>query len=273
MRAILGSLGLVWLLSPAAAEAERPPSAEVDLGAATLERRELSLGLVRAQYGATRWLTVGSFTLPWGVMIYDPASQVVNAYAKAGAPIGERLAASFRLGLVWARLDDLDGDGLDARARLLTTNTRLAAELGPRWALTGELTWVFAQAAAERLDEADTEVAGVAIANTGYVGLGARRALSRRLTLWIRGRLLLDHAPVIAEGQAQISPRTRIEARARADGAELSTAGSVTAGVLATFGRLNLRVGVGYGHWIVPMVELPVGRNLPSVDLDIYWRL
>lgn len=272
MRTLGGCVGLVCLLSAPAA-AERAPSAEVDLGAASLERRELSIGLMRAQYGATDWLTAGSYTLPWGLMIADPASLIANAFARAAAPVTDELSASLQVGLVWAHLDDIDRDGLDARVQLVNANGRVSAALSDRWAITGELTWVFAQVTAERLDETDAEIAGVAIANTGHASIGARYRRSPRLTLWARARVLIDHAPVIAEGAAQISARTRIEARARANGADLSTTGSAMIGALATFGRLNLRVGVGYGHWIVPMIELPVGQNLPSVDLDLYWRL
>lgn len=272
MRARWGAAGLVWLLASwGPARAERP-AAEIDLGTGTLDAGELSLGPVRIQGGITDWLTAGTYPVPWGVSLIDPASRSANGFAKAEVLRRGRWSASMRSGAVYARLDDIDGDGLGARAWLFPSSARLGARLTGEWAVAAELTWVYARIAASRLQEADPVIAGVAIANSAHGGLVVRYALSRRLTLWARARVLLGHTPVLATGGMRLSRAARLEVRARAEAADLSTTGAATAGLLATLDRFNVRFGLGYGHWIVPMVELPVGESLPSVDLDLYWR-
>lgn len=271
--AIIGlSVVLSAILCSGSAGAQPRSSADIDLGTATLGQGEVAVGPTKGAIGAFDWLMIGSYTVPWAIAFLDRGSAVPNAFGKLELARFERVSVSARSALFYLHFDDLDRDGLNARAIISNNRASLAGRLSPRLGATAEINAVFVRAAADRPSDQDTEVHGVALANTVHVAGLLRYRLRRRFTLWSRARLVILHDPVVVEGGASLSPDSRLEIRARANAAELATVGSVMIGGLYTWRSMSVRLGVGYGHWVLPWIGLPVGHRLVSGDFDLYWR-
>lgn len=253
-----------------AAHAE-PSSADIDLGSATLERNGAVVGPTRIALGVTRFLTIGTHPILWIAPALAPGSFSASGFAKASHRTG-RITLAARGTIVYARLADLDDDGLDARALLLPFRATADLRLSRRWIAGGELAGVAAKITATRPSNQDTDINGVAIANSAHVGATLRYRANRRWTLWLRSRFIVAHAPVTAEGDVPLSEDARAHIKARANAADLAAGASFMAGFHWQGPRFNVRIGVGYGHWVLPWIQLPVGEAGPTADLAAYWR-
>lgn len=275
MRAVGIASGLLLLLiqSPhSLAQPARASAADIDLGTATLHPGEVAFGPLHGAIGLGKRTMVGTYIVPWSIALLDRFSVIPNGFVKVQAGRLGVVSLAVQTSLFYARLDDLDEDGLDARAIVWPSQVMIGADWNSRWSTTFELTGVVVQATADKLGDQDTEMYGVALANTFHVGVVQRFRWTRSISLWARGRLVLEHAPVLVHARAPLSESARIEIQARANSAELSSVGSGMVGVALHWRRMNIRLGVGYGHWIVPWVLLPVGTNLITGDVDLYWR-
>jgi hypothetical protein len=118
----------------------------------------------------------------------------------------------------------------------------------------------------------ELSVHGVVLANNVHMGWIQRYRWHQVLTSWARLRVLVDRAPARASGDGQLSEHARFRVRARAEAAEDASGVSLMVGGLATYDALNLRWGIGYGTWFLPWIDLPVGQDTVTADLDVYWR-
>jgi hypothetical protein len=253
---------------------ERPQTeaVEVDLGTATLDHLDVTLGPFGLAGGLSNRAMLGTYTLPWMVGLAAPGSVVPNAFGKIRLFDRHGASASVSTGLFYARLERSEHQDLDLRAWIWPVRTLWQLEWRERFSTTVELTSVFASLTGDRLSESGTRVYGVAVAQSGYAGLIQRWRATDRLSVWGRFRVLLGHSPVVAEADSQLSESVRVNVQARASAAELTSGVAGVGGVHLQWSRWAMSVGAGYGTWFLPGIYLPVGENTAIGEFDLYYR-
>lgn len=253
-------------------QSQRISSADIDLGTATFDHLEVALGLFSTTLGLGDRFMVGTYHLPWLVALLVPNSVAPNIFAKAEVYRQGAFSASLSSSLFYARLGDVDGDGLEARAFIWPIRAMLSARWMSRYSTSLELTTVYSSLRGDHPAENDTRIHGVAIARSAHIGVFQRIRISQRLTLWGRLRMLMGHSPLLAEADATFSETMNVNIQARANTAELSSGAAAVFGAHLEWSRFALTIGMGYGTWFLPGIYLPIGQHAPIGELNFYVR-
>jgi hypothetical protein len=254
-------------LAPRAQADHDEISRATDDTAYTLEGGRLRVGLWKVQYGVFDFATVGTYTLPWVVL-------AATAHAKLRLISEDPITAAVQVG--FAYFDSARLRALDASAgRAIVTALPLEAYVS------------------YRVDETFTLGAGAGYTEVGvdgalwsdaFAGAGegasdnlqliasAEVRLSRVFALVVIGRwLLLQRVFGRAKGTLHPDAFTTVVVNGDAAASEFSVrdAYSVVPSVHMSWGWFNLRVGVGYGNFNVPLVNfvLPDRTLIPELDL------
>lgn len=260
-------LGAALLTAPVTAHAWIDDDPATDWTALTLHRNEWRLGLFRFQYGIVDSLQVGTQTLPW-------ALKITNLDLKwtvwAQGPWSVALSGGF----FSLKLQDFDEDAADVRFYAvpieLTASWR-GADFGAH--LRGSYTAVKTDAD-EALDEEDYDIGGVAAVSTGTLGLAGEWYVSRTFSWVLETRLsVFQDASANATTTTHPNVRTTVELNADAE-ADLADGAQANALLSAfwSWDTFNLKLGLGYGHYSVPTLNLFVGDPIWFPDLDLFWR-
>ncbi|MCA9560869.1 MAG: hypothetical protein H6704_18920 [Myxococcales bacterium] len=260
-------LGTALLAAPLSAQAWIDDDPATDWTALTLHRNEWRLGLFRFQYGIVDSLQVGTQTLPWVLKI---SNLDLKWTVWSSGPWSVGLSG----GIFSLKLQDYDADAADVRfyaAPLELTASWRGDGLGVH--LRGSYTAVKTDTD-EALDEEDYDIGGVAAVSTGTLGLAGEWYVSRTFSWVLETRLsVFQDASANASTTTQIDPRTSIEFNADAE-ADL-TDGRQANALLSAFwswNSFNLKLGLGYGHYSVPTLNLFVGDPIWFPDFDLFWR-
>ena len=250
----------------------RTSSADVDLGTATPGHLRGTVGLSSATLGLSDHVLLGTYVAPWLIAAFFDDSIAPNAFARVEFLRTKGFSASLSSSLFYARLGDVDSDGLKARALIWPLRAHAAYRWHHRHATTLELGTVYSSITGDSPGQNDTRVHGVAIARSSHLGIIQRMRLTKRLSIWGRMRFLLGHSPVKADAQSDLSESLRVHVEARANASELSSGVAGVAGVHLEWKRFALTAGAGYGTWFLPAIYLPVGQNAPIGELKFYFR-
>jgi hypothetical protein len=232
----------------------------------TMEGGSLRAGMFKLQFSPLDFATVGTYTLPWAML-------AATAHAKLrllpSDPIAVALQAGFgyfdssRLG--W--LDDRAGDAVVTVVPIEAFVSHRMTDL----TLSGGVAYTEVGVdGAIALDAFDGAVAGA----TDNLQLTAtfEVRLSRVIALLVHARWLVLQR-VLAQADATVYPDdfTTVAVHSDVSGSrfEASDGFSVVPAVHFSWGELNLRAGLGYGNYNVPLVNfvLPDRTLIPDFDL------
>ena len=255
--------------------AEERRAVDIDLGTQTLGHLEYALGPLKASVGLGGFFMVGTYTLPWVAALLVPDSVAPNLSAKARLFSFRGLSADLSSNFFYARMGDIDGDGLNLRALIWPVRGALAYQW-PQWdgRLTTSLAFtnVHSSITGGSLFQTDTRVFGVAVARSQHLGLNQRFRVNRNLSLWSRLRILVGHSPVVARVDTALGEDLEVVVEARANASELSSGVALVGGVHLEISRLAMVLGGGYGTWFLPGIYLPIGQNAPIGEVNLYFR-
>jgi hypothetical protein len=79
-------------------------------------------------------------------------------------------------------------------------------------------------------------------------------------------------ADVDAADQLDEFTYVEVHGSARSRALEVEAAASVTVSLHLMLGGFNLKAGVGYGNWSLPLLNLVVPRQTPIAEFDLFWR-
>lgn len=233
----------------------------------TLEGGRLRIGLWKAQYGVFDFATVGTYTLPWAVL-------AATVHGKVRLIYEDPIAVALQVGFAYfdsARLRGLDRAAGSAVVTALPIEAYVSYRAGETLTLSGGAAYTevgvdgtFASYAFDGAGRGATD-------NVQLIAAGELR-LSRLLAFVVVGRwLLLQRAR--GTGQAVLYPDsfTTVVVNGGGSGSEfkLREAFSVVPSVHLSWGSFNLRAGVGYGNFNVPLVNfvMPERTLIPELDL------
>lgn len=259
-------LALSW-----AARARADHSAEehiTDETAWTLEGdKAWRLGIFKAAVTAWDRVTLATYVVPW--VVAAPNAQLKWRFYSSGA-----WHWAVQAGFVRWTGSNLDTGGDDAPEFSVGSFELLqSTELGARHQLSHDLIFTAVRGRAE-IEGDGLSGGGVAgVSNLQYVASYEYR-FSRHLAVVVSGRLEL--ARVIAAQTrltAQPDEFTTIEFVGDARAERLSRGGaySIVPSLVWSWQTFNLRLGLGYGHFNVPVVNFMLAEPTVVPDLDLYW--
>ena len=238
----------------------------------TLPAWELSLGLWRAQVGVLDEVLLGTYVPTWFTYPFLQTT-VPTGFVKVRDWFHADVAVSLRAGFVFFSGDTLaqkllDDANVQAGMAVFPIGVATSWRANRWFSQSLEASYVFAAAGGESDGRAKLE-GGMATENVTLTSLSEWR-VSRVVALTLLGRFLAYRG------------NARLEGTIEEDGSEIevdvggrfenTVAFSVVPGVSLSFEYVNLELGIGYGNWWLPIVEMPLpGRTLVP-EFDIYVR-
>ena len=261
------------LIAPRIAAYQRQGEERVDYTAYTLRPWEPSLGPFRAEIGLPGGLMIGTYVPTW---IVGPLIDVAipTGFIKVRDPFGGPVAVSARATVVYIDAAALaaevtENEGSRAGLLVLPLEAAISARFSQLFSQSLLFTYVFVSAGGS--DGSDESIRGAA----GVSNLTVSSLLEFRLTDVVALTLLLR---VLAyQGSAHVTGRfqegpTRVEADLGARPRRRELVAAAIPGVAFSWENVNLHLGLGYGNWWLPVVELPVTSPQIVPDLNFYVR-
>ena len=219
----------------------------------TVGGNTLKLGILAFDYGITDRLSIGTDPPMWAVRAVARVI-VPNFHVKYMFLDHERVRLSAQAGVYYMDLSKVD----QARGSLVTVPLTLWGSIPIVGALVGHLEAAFTfleGSGTGDLDRVDLE----GTVTTEALQLGAM--LEYRLKPWLaftlRGRYQPWTSPLRFEGDSQINPYTRAVLEAEITPEEEHPFSAV-AGVAFLWKHVHLSLGVGYGAYFLPGMNVPV---------------
>jgi hypothetical protein len=231
----------------------------VDYTAYTLHGGEFSLGPFKAQFGVADFFTVGTYVPPWFLFPLLDAT-VPTGFVKVRDPFFGPVAVSARAGFVYVDASALASDyientGVDASLWVVPVELATSVRFSKQYSQSVEAVYVAAFAHGDETADATIKGAG-ALSNLTLSTLLELR-LTRVFALTLLARAL------VYQGRAHVTAHFK-EGTTGVD-ADLGTrdfdAGFIACavpGVAFSWANINLELGLGYGNWWLPVVQLPL---------------
>ena len=233
----------------------------------TLDAGRLRIGVWKIQYGLFDFATLGSYTLPWAVL-------AANVHGKLRVVQVGPLAAAVQAGIAYfdsTRVRWLDHSVGDAVITVVPLEALASFRPGDPLTLSASAAYTeVAVDGALSLQAFDGAARGAA--DNFQLTATAELRLSRAFALIVHGRwLMLQRVSGRANATLYPDAFTTVEVNSSASAGDFSVrdAFSIVPSVLASLGVLNVRAGIGYGNFNVPLLNfvLPSRTWIPEIDL------
>jgi hypothetical protein len=272
-RIALAAAGAILSFAASARAYQQQGEERVDYTAYTLRPWEVSLGVFKAEAGLPGGLMIGTYVPTWVVgPLLD--TTIPTAFVKLRDPFEGPLTASIRAGVIYfdgASLASKLTENEGSKAGLLVApfEAALSARYSPWVSQSLLLTYVYVSA--QGAEASDTGIRGAA----GVSNLSISTLLEVRLTRVVALTLL---ARILAhQGNAHVTAQfsrgsTTIDADLGARPRRQELVGCAVPGIAFSWEYINLHLGLGYGTWWLPVVELPLTTPQIIPDFDFYVR-
>lgn len=268
LHALIWFVALFVALPRARADAPSWSEWPVERNAQLLEGGEIRLGIFGLDFGLHDRFQLGTLWPTWFLL-------APNLHAKLLVIDTEPVDLALESSAFYFNLEHLNRVGVDdVRGHLLVASGELTLDfhLGKRA--------LFGLGGTYSLTDATSDYNQRRYAGTGaYDSLIARAHLTlraaRRWWLIIEGDwTVYQLSGVIADVDTRLSEDVEVTGRVRAITPPLDRwrAGAVTVTNEVRFGPFGVRVGLGYGNWVLPRVRIVVPRAIPYVTFDAFIR-
>ena len=245
----------------------------VDYTAYTLRPWEVSLGPFKAEAGFPGGLMIGTYLPTWAA---GPLVDVTipTGFLKLRDPFEGPVAGSARVGVIY-----IDGASLAAevtenkgsKASLLVVplEAALSARYHPVVSQSLLFTYVFVSAGGR--EGSDASLRGAAGVSNFTVSTMLEFRVTHVLAVTLLARVLAH------QGNAHVTARfsqgsTTVDADLGARPRQQEFVACAIPGVAFSWEHVNLHLGLGYGTWWLPIVELPLTTPQIIPDLSLYVR-
>jgi hypothetical protein len=236
--------------------------------ALTLGGQSLKLGVLAFDYGITDWLTVGTDPPSWAARAVLPIL-VPNLHAKLVAYRGYPWWFSVEAAGYWADLTNTD---LSSGSLLVVPLTAFGSYyVRPDIGIHGEICYSIVDAFGSG-NISNSEVAGAAAVRSVQLGLMGEYRLTRVVALTLRGRYQPYAGQLAFQASSSGDPFTQFQADARLALKDPHPY-SVIAGAAFLWDHFRFTVGVGYGNYFIPGLNIAVPGKGFVPDASLYFVL
>lgn len=264
--ALLGALAWTATCAGTARAYHTERERATDDTAYTMAGGSLRAGLFKLQYSPLDFATVGTYTLPWALL-------AATVHAKLRLLPSDPVALALQAGFAYfdsSRLSWLDEQAGNAVVTALPLEAFVSHRMTDL-SLSGSVVYTEVDVdGALAMDAFDGAVEG-ATDNLQLTATGEIR-LSRVIALLVHVRWLVLQR-VLAQANARVYPDdfTTVAVHSDVTGGEFVVRDgfSIVPGIHLSWGEVNLRAGLGYGNYNLPLVNfvLPERTLIPDFDL------
>jgi hypothetical protein len=260
----LSSVLAATSFAPLASAHHTPEQRITDDTAYTLPKGTLRLGLWKQQWGPWDRLTLGTYLLPWVL-------RFANAHLKWRFYGSDPLAFSASIGATRFVPKDLAEGAGTAQLVIVPVELLGSYRFDDRW--TGTLGGTYTAVTLKgTYDPAELE--GMAAVNNLQLLASAELRLTRVTAFVLTARYLaFQNTNGRLSTTLRPDPYTTVELQsvASTNALDFPFAFSVVPSVVFSWSTFNLRFGLGYGNYTVPMLNLVLPQKTVVPDLDLYW--
>jgi hypothetical protein len=234
----------------------------------TMDGGSVRAGLFKMQYSPLDFATLGTYTLPWALL-------AATVHGKLRVLPQDPIALSLQVGFVYfdsSRLAWLDEEAGDAKVTVLPIEAFVSHRMTD-FTLSGSVAYTEVSVdGAIGLDAFDGAIAG-ATDNLQLTATGEVR-LSRVVALLVHLRWLVLQR-VLASADATVYPddftTVAVHSDVPSDQLEVGDGYSIVPAVHLSWGTINLRAGLGYGNYNVPLANFVLPRRTLIPDFDLFF--
>lgn len=266
LRPLALSFAALIALLPGAARADHTEEERiVDQTAYTLPKGRFQLGLFRQEWGPIDRLTVGTYALPWLL-------RFANAHLKWRIIGNDPVSIAASIGAFRFAPEALKKASGDAVLTIVPFDLVGSWRIDDRWTLSPGFVYTVVTLKGS-YDPAQLEGAA-GVSNLQLVTTLEYR-LSTVTAFVLHGRYLVFQN---AQGRASSTlhpdrfTTVEVQAVASTDALDFPQAFSVVPSVVFSWKVVNLRLGLGYGNYSLPGINLVLPKKTLVPDLDFYVR-
>jgi hypothetical protein len=233
-----------------------------------MEAGSLRAGLFKLQYSPLDFATVGTYTLPWALL-------AATVHGKLRVLPSDPVAVALQAGFAYfdsSRLSWLDDQSGDAVVTVLPLEAFVSHRMTDL-SLSGSVVYTEVGVdGAIALDAFDGAVEGAAD-NLQLTATGEVR-LSRVVALLVHARwLVLRRVLGAANATAYPDDFTTVAVHSGVGTGDFEAGNgfSIVPGVHFSWGEVNLRAGLGYGNYNVPLVNFVLPNRTLIPDFDFFF--
>jgi hypothetical protein len=245
----------------------------VDYTAYTLRPWEVSLGPFRAEAGLPGGLMIGTYVPTWAAgPIVDVT--IPTGYIKLRDPFDGPVAVSGRVGVIY-----IDGASLAAevtenkgsKASLLVLPLEAAVSARYHPVVSQSLLFTYVYVSGGGREGSDASIRGAAGVSNFSISTMLEFRVTHVLALTLLARVLAH------QGNAHVTAhysrgQTTVDADLGARPRQQEFVACAIPGVAFSWEHVNLHLGLGYGTWWLPIVELPLLSPQIIPDANLYVR-
>ena len=251
---------------------QRPGDERFDYTAYTLQGGEVSLGPQKSAIGIVDEVTLGTYLPTWFAFPVLGAP-IPTGFLKLRAPLQGKLALSVRGNFVYVDADVLaakwtKNSGSSASLFVLPLEVAVSYRLARRYSQSLEATYVAVFAGGDH--ESDANIRGAATLTNLTLSTLSEWRLSRVVALTLLTRVM------VYRGNARVKTHfsqgsTTVDADLGASKPYQGLVACAVPGVSFSFAHIDFQLGLGYGNWWLPVVQLalPDWGLVPEVDFSV----
>jgi hypothetical protein len=268
------AVATIWAAWSTTAHAYQVEGEErVDYTAYTLQPWEPSLGFFKAELGVPGNLMVGTYLPTWAA---GPVLGVTvpTGFLKLRDPFDGPVAASIRGTIVYFDAKSLaaevtENKGSKAGLMVLPLEGAVSARFN-RW-FTQSLLFTYVYVSAGGSEPGDASIRGAAGVSNFTISTFLEGRLTRVVALTLLLRVLAH------QGNAHVTARfsqgsTLVDADLGARPRSQEFVACAIPGVAFSWEHINLHLGLGYGNWWLPVIELPLTSAQIIPEFSFYVR-
>ncbi|HMI87432.1 MAG TPA: hypothetical protein VK550_25260 [Polyangiaceae bacterium] len=245
----------------------------VDYTAYTLRPWELSVGPFKAEAGVPGGLMFGTYLPTWAIGPFVDMT-IPTGFVKLRDPFGGPVAASARVTVVYFDARSLAADATQnsgSRAGLLVLPIEATISARYQRYVSQSLLFTYVFASAGGKEPSDTSIRGAAGVSNFSISTMLEVRVTQVFSLTLLARVLAHQGN--AHVTAQFSEgSTTVDADLGARPRQREFVACAIPGVAFSWEHVNLHLGLGYGTWWLPIVELPLTTPQIIPDLSFYVR-
>lgn len=253
-------------LAPTSARADHSEEERIiDQTAYTLPKGTFQLGLFRQEWGPIDRLTVGTLALPWLL-------RFANAHLKWRIIGNDPVSIAASIGAFRFAPEAVKESTGDAVLTVVPFDLVGSWRIDDRWTLSPGLVYTVVTLKGS-YDPAQLEGAA-AVSNLQLVTTLEYR-LTTKTAFVLHGRYLAfqnTSGRVSSTLRPDRFTTVELQAVASTDALDFPVAFSVVPSVVFSWKVFNLRLGVGYGNYSIPAINLVLPKKTLVPDLDFYFR-
>tara|TARA_B100000579_G_scaffold409018_1_gene397671 strand:- start:106 stop:915 length:810 start_codon:yes stop_codon:yes gene_type:complete len=243
----------------------------------TLRDGELRLGIWKVEYGLFESVDLHTYTIPFLVGAGNAGIKWQYIWDEKSS-ISLR-AHSLKLDLANFESDEDSEDSEDSEAAFWILPFELTYSRDLEDDMTLSLGWLYNRVIVSGASSGGDAVNGAAAITTGQLTATLQLNHSETFASIIHARAL-SYQDLSAQGSIvrteTIPPDITLEiagsADTSSDAAEVDGGFSIIASGQHSWSSFNLRYGIGYGNWSLPVINMVMPEKSGIVEFDMFWR-